>query len=308
MIVIAREGDEYQAIQVKEQLAELSEIGTPRVVYPKSKDDLSFLQYRTFEDNRLVIIHASHAGHLSEVFKADFDFWDIILYVEKLGSVTPFLSKEIQERVIQLEVVKTYEERKQFFSTRLKGYLFERGIKNTLLRLLVRTPTEYESVKTYLSNWDKSVPISLEDVQYMVGDSDIYSLDECLLNIIYGKGKQKTVWMLDYFITKREYHPIWIYKQLVGMVLDIGYMYQLYKEGVVQYPISESDYLKRVQTTKIKPKDKWLSYRTQQTILDNIKKESVTKYAKRSRIIFNTKVSSADGLYELMVRLQNYEA
>lgn len=309
MIILALEDNIYHKVMVGEKLQQIedesSEPIQSRVVYPQKVQDIDWLQYGTFTGDNLAVIHLQNSNLIPTIFKADLTTWTIVLYLQKYSDILPYMSPTIKPYLEQLPVIKTWEDKESFYKERLGGYQYEKGVQQILTQLLIRQPMDYESVLTYFKNMTTDTIISLQDIQYVIGDSDIYRLNDALVNLFYGKGKRKTSWMLDYFINVREYHPVWIYNKLKELVLTIGYVYDLHRRGVIKRPLSVQDYQKRAQAAGLTPKEEWLPYRLQQQILDNMNTTTRKEYQERSNIIFNYTVTGEEDLYGLMVVMQD---
>lgn len=309
MIILALEDNIYHKVMVGEKLQQIedesSEPIQSRVVYPQKVQDIDWLQYGTFTGDNLAVIHLQNSNLIPTIFKADLTTWTIVLYLQKYSDILPYMSPTIKPYLEQLPVIKTWEDKESFYKERLGGYQYEKGVRQILTQLLIRQPMDYESVLTYFKNMPSDTVISLQDIQYVIGDSDIYRLNDALVNLFYGKGKRKTSWMLDYFINVREYHPVWIYNKLKELVLTIGYVYDLHRRGVIKRPLTVQDYQKRAQAAGLTPKEEWLPYRLQQQILDNMNTTTRKEYQERSNIIFNYTVTGEEDLYGLMVVMQD---
>lgn len=309
MIILALEDNIYHKIMVGEKLQQIedesSEPIQSRVVYPQKVQDIDWIQYGTFTGDNLAVIHLQNSNLIPTIFKADLTTWTIVLYLQKYSDILPYMSPTIKPYLEQLPVIKTWEDKESFYKERLGGYKYEKGVRQILTQLLIRQPMDYESVLTYFKNMPSDTVISLQDIQYVIGDSDIYRLNDALVNLFYGKGKRKTSWMLDYFINVREYHPVWIYNKLKELVLTIGYVYDLHRRGVIKRPLTVQDYQKRAQAAGLTPKEEWLPYRLQQQILDNMVTTTRKEYQERSNIIFNYTVTGEEDLYGLMVVMQD---
>lgn len=309
MIILALEDNIYHKIMVGEKLQQIedesSEPIQSRVVYPQKVQDIDWIQYGTFTGDNLAVIHLQNSNLIPTIFKADLTTWTIVLYLQKYSDILPYMSPTIKPYLEQLPVIKTWEDKGSFYKERLGGYKYEKGVRQILTQLLIRQPMDYESVLTYFKNMPSDTVISLQDIQYVIGDSDIYRLNDALVNLFYGKGKRKTSWMLDYFINVREYHPVWIYNKLKELVLTIGYVYDLHRRGVIKRPLTVQDYQKRAQAAGLTPKEEWLPYRLQQQILDNMVTTTRKEYQERSNIIFNYTVTGEEDLYGLMVVMQD---
>lgn len=302
MIIVALEDNEYQAIQVQEKMDELNLVrSNARVLYPTSKQDVQFLQYGSFLEGNLVIIHTKNYDVIKEIFKGDLDYWDIILYVEKLSKVAPLLATLDTDNIHQMSMVRDWDDKINFFKTRLKNYKFERGVKDLVMRLLVRKPSEYASVYTYFNSLDEDHKINIDDVQYVIGDSDIYRLDDCLFNIIFGIGKRKTSWMIDYFVNVRGYHPVWMYQQVIKYAHQVVMLYTLKHKGVIKHPLNKSDYKKRMEVVQLTPDDNFLGYYQQKRVFEQMKEHSKESIMLRIRQLYRNRVQEEGDLYKLLV-------
>lgn len=299
MLIVAIEGDVYQTIQVEETLtAKGMDTTNSRVLYPISVRELNFLQYRSFEPNRMVFIHTQQRQHIQAVFNGDLDYWHVVLYVEKFSDVTSYIPSGLD--ITQYKRVQSWQEKYDFFKQRLDGHRFDKGVKDLLVKLLIRKPTEYESVRSYLAIVEDE-QITIDDIQYLFWDSDMYRLDDFLFNLTYGLSKRKTEWMLDYFIHVREYHPRWLYQKLVEFIEDVSYIYALKRRGVIKHALIYTDYQKRASAAGLTPKENFISYGMQLKLFEQMEVITKREFMERARQIMKTGATTEDELYAILV-------
>lgn len=302
MLIIVREGDPYQTIQLKEVLGERV-IKQPRVLHNPTEDQVRFLKYGSFEEDPFCIVHSNQPKVLRELLQFDGTMWDLVIYVERLSMIIPVIPKDPPYEVRQLDVVRGYDQKKEFFKKRLRDYPFAKGVRGPFIQLLIRNPQDYESAVAYFDTLSDR-PITLEDIQYIMGDTDFYQLDEALINLIFGLKKRKTGMMWHYFIHTRQYHPYWLYQKLQEEIRLVGYFYTYKRLGVINHPISANEYRQRVQAAGLSPLEDWPKYQHQQRILDQVNTHPYKEFSKRAKFILDHPIESEEGLTALIGVMQ----
>lgn len=302
-LIIAREEDFFHDILVKDKLKEWGSEGTTVVQYPLKHQDMSFYTYRTFTGEDTAILHVKNPRLLSNLKTFDFDYWNIVVYTEQHWTPDDSLQDLLGERLIQLPIIRQYTDKQDFFKDRLKGHKFEKGMQRILISNLTRDPSQYGTVKTYLDT--KEGIIKLEDLQYILGDVDLYNFEEFLINTLYGESKRKTVWMLDYFLNTRGYSGHWIYGKIRDMALQVGYLYTMHRKGVFNRAMTFTDYKTRVEAMGVTVKEGWLRFKTQEVILDKYKTEGQKILNKRIVTVLTNKIQNDNDLYGLVVKLRD---
>lgn len=300
MLIVVLEDDIYQEIQLDEAIGELGvDTTNAQVLYPISKDEVSFLQYGSFSSNSTVIVHSGKYDILKELFKADFGYWTVILYVDRYSTVSSLITDS--NKPVQFPVVKDWEDRYNFFKKRLSGYKYQKGVMDLIIKLLIRKPVDYYSLVSYLQTVDSSLPITLEDVQYLFVDADMYRFDELVFNLFFGLTPRKTEWMLDYFIHIRGYAPRWVYQQLLKFIKDLGYLYAYKKRGVIRHALNKKDLDKRLSAAGLESNDDFLGYRMQKDLIERLPMVSKQRVMDRCNSILKIDATTEDELYAILM-------
>lgn len=300
-LLVAREDDFFHTILVREKLDEWGSRNSTLVQYPRRKQELEGFTYRTFTGEDTAILHIKNNTLLNLISGFDFSYWDIVLYTEQQWTPSDVLKGSLGERLTVLPIIYKYQDKQDFFIERIKVFKFEKGIRHILLRNLIREPGIYETVMSYLQN--KEDIITLADLQYILGDVDLYNLEEFLVNTLYGIKKRKTVWMLDYFINTRGYSGHWIYNKLREFSIDVGYLYTMHRNGVFNRAMTYMDYQTRSKAVGATVKEGWYRFTTQEVILEQYKEEGQAVLNKRVTKILTTKVQTDNDLYGLVTGL-----
>lgn len=255
------------------------------------------LHYSALYGEDLALIHIKNREQLKILHQVNFDYWDII-------AIVPYDFKQYPKVETQiLPPIEEYQEKYNFFKERFEDFNFEKGMKQLLIRLLIRKPEQYAGVMTYLKTKNPVYVLDLEDLQYVLGDTDVYDLEEFLCQAIFGLKPRRTPQMLNYFVHVRNYAPNWILNQLKEMTLTIAYFYELKRRGVVREPLSESQYQKRVKVLNWTPIENFPKWQTQRIILEQIKNNNRQDFGHRARKIFNLKQADENTLYALVTLL-----
>lgn len=302
-LIIAREEDFFHSILINEKIKEWGTGGQAVVQQPQTQQDMSVYTYRTFTGENTAILHIKNPRLLNQLHTFDFDYWNIIIYIEQQWTPDERIKGKLGERLTLLPFIHTYQEKQDFFKERIRGYKFEKGMQTVLLRNLTRDPSQYDTIISYLRT--KEGVITLEDLQYILGDVDLYNLEEFLITAIYGDSKRKAVWMLDYFLHNRGYAGHWVYGKLRDTALLTSYLYTMHRNGIFNRPMTVGEYKQRAEAMGIPVKDDWLRFRTQEVIIAKYQTEGQQVLNKRVLTILQTRVTTDNDLYGLLLKLRD---
>lgn len=302
-LIIAREEDFFHNILVNEKIREWGTSGQAIVDYPQTQQDMSVYTYRTFTGESTAILHIKNLRLLSLLHTFDFEYWSIIVYLEQQWTPDDRIKDKLGERLHVLPIIKTYQDKQEFFKERIRGHKYEKGMQTVLLRNLTRDPAQYETIKSYLQT--KEGIITLEDLQYILGDVDLYNLEEFLITALYGGSKRKVIWMLDYFLTNRGYSGHWVYGKLRDMALLTSYLYTMHRNGVFNRPMTLGEYKQRAESVGATVKDDWLRFKTQELIIAKYQSEGQQILNNRVLTVLQTTVTTDNDLYLLIVKLRD---
>lgn len=157
-------------------------------------------------------------------------------------------------RIIALKKVKTYEEKREVLRKLVKRWsvVFDnQKTEKVLLRLMMQNEETWDDVRLTLEIFKESGHICTEkDVEDMYPDAELYQLSDWCDRVLRGKSKRKAVQMLHYYTYTKSYNPSWLMKKLREDVVNLSYVYQAYRKGILRVPTESRKLQERLDTVK----------------------------------------------------------
>lgn len=306
-IILGEESNEFHRAVIKSMLVQLK---LPLDnIYPKQLSDLKTLKYISFDtDYEVAWVHIEKYNklYIKELVGVNLKHRHLIVTSDDLGVLGTLetMYKEKEKKYNRLAKFKTYSERYDFFSAKLKGYVFENiGVRRTTLKALVREPEKIDSVLTTLIAWKGlERAFSREDLEAIFIGTDFFNLDDSLLEYLFGTKKRKNIETLDYFINYKGYAPTWIATKLKEFTILVDYMYRANQKGLILTPVSNADFKERASAIKFPIKELPKKH-IQEAILLKIGVYSYGNFLKRAKIIFEKNYNDEEELTDLVVNL-----
>lgn len=217
-------------------------------------------------------------------------------------------------RVVPLKRVKTYEEKREVLRKLVKRWsvVFDsQKTEKILLRLMMQNEESWGDVRVTLEIFKETGHICTEkDVEDMYPDSELYQLSEWLDRVLRGNVKRKTMQMLHYYLHTKQYNVSWMLNKLREDILNLSYVYQAYRRGILRVPTEKAQLQERLDTAgwedgfplleiKIREQERYLQYAREIPYRSFISiQECVFSYAEYIR--------DEEDLYAVLLQIQNH--
>ena len=237
------------------------------------------------------------------------------LYIIELnhkGLAKELLSMKAKRlRVVPMQKVKTYDDKMEVLRKLLKrwGAVFEnQKTEKHLIRLMIQNEDSWDDVRiTVEMFYGMRQVFCVKDVEELYPDAELYQLDEWFGRIFEGNIKKKTLQMTHYYTQSKGYTVTWLVNKLREDAVNLSYVYQAYRKGVLSVPTDKSSIQERLDVVG------WdgglplleLNKRKQERYLRYVRAVKYRTFVEIEEIVFSYGefVQDIESLYAMMVRI-----
>lgn len=165
------------------------------------------------------------------------------------------------------------------------------SLKDTLTRLLIRSPKMWLEVSTVLGiAKEKHIKITQEYLQTYFPEIDFHNFHEFVIRALKGHHKKDAILKANYFIDIKQYSVSWIFNKMKEIVVELGYVTLAYRKGITHLTPEKSGTLKaRAEKMNFNASDKitGIKYGEMKNYLNFIKDIEYKHFTEIQMVIFN---------------------